>query len=62
LPDYAAGDIGEKVNEFRKEHQDIFIEVVLHIKADLLENQLKENDPGAFKRRLEFFNGIISNY
>ena len=62
LPDYTGGDIDEKVDEFRNQYLDVFIEVVLHTKADLLAGQLKENDPEGFERRLGFFNKIINNY
>lgn len=61
LPDDLVGNIDEKVKEFQNKNLDIFIEVVLHTKADLLAGQLKENNPEGFERRLSFFNRIINS-
>ena len=62
LPEESGSDTARKVDKFRKEQSDVYIAVVLHTKADLLANQLKSNDPGAFKLRLDFLNGLVGDF
>jgi poly(A) polymerase len=61
LPEGSDVDIERKVSEFKNEQLDIYIAVVLHTKADLLANQLKYNNPEAFKLRLDFLNILIED-
>lgn len=55
-------DINKQVDGFKKEHPDIFLEVVLLAMADLLGSQLKDNSPEEFEFRKEFLAEIINNY
>jgi len=55
-------DIKKQVDDFEKEHPDIFLEIALLAMADLLGSQLKNNSPEEFEFRKEFLNNIISNY
>ncbi len=62
LPEQSSADIEKEISEFRKKQFDIYLAVVLHAKADLLSNQLKDNNPEAFKIRLDFLNGLLGDY
>ncbi len=48
--------------EFKKRNPDIFIELALLAKADLLGGQLKNNMPEEFDFRIDFINKIIDSY
>lgn len=51
-----------KTKEFKEKEPDIFIDIVVLAKADILGSQLKENKPEEFKYRINFLDGIIVNY
>jgi putative nucleotidyltransferase with HDIG domain len=53
---------GVKWLEFKKQNPDIFIEVALLAKADILGGQLKNNMPKEFDFRIGFVDKIINSY
>jgi putative nucleotidyltransferase with HDIG domain len=55
-------DADTKWLEFKKQNPDIFIEVALLAKADLLGGQLKNNMPEEFEFRMGFVDKIIESY
>ncbi len=62
LPEQSNTDIEKEISEFRKKQFDIYLAVILHTKADLLSNQLKDSDPEAFKIRLNFLNELLGDH
>lgn len=52
----------EKWEEFKIRNTDIFLDIALLTKADILGSQLKQNDPKEFKLRIDFVNKIIDSY
>ncbi len=62
LPEQSNSDIEKEISELRKKQSDIYLAVILHTKADLLSNQLKDNNPEAFKSRLDFFDGLLGGH
>lgn len=62
LTNQAENCIKKKISGFKKNQSDIFVEVVLLAKADLLGSQLIKKDPEGFRRRSDFLDNIINNY
>ena len=60
--DHSEDNPNEKANEFRRDHPNIFLEIVLLTKADILGGQLKERDLKKFNFKINFLNKIISEY
>ena len=52
----------EKWEEFKIRNTDIFLDIALLAKTDILGSQLKQNDPKEFKLRIDFVNKIIDSY
>jgi putative nucleotidyltransferase with HDIG domain len=55
-------DADIKWSEFKKQNPDIFIEIALLTKADILGSQLKNNMPAEFDFRIDFVSKIIDSY
>lgn len=52
----------EKVEEFKREHPNIFLGLTLLSIADMCGSQLQLNSPEEFNFRMNFLNKIINNY
>jgi len=52
----------QKWKEFKEKNPDIFLEIALLSKADMLGSQLKKNIPEDFDFRKDFINKIIDSY
>lgn len=55
-------EIKEQIDNFKLEYSDIFLELLLLAKADLLGSQLKINKPEEFKFKLDYLNELLINY
>ena len=55
-------EANERWERFKKENSDIFLELILLGKADMLGSQLKNNMPEEFEFRLGFIDKIIDSY
>lgn len=55
-------EANEKWERFKKQNSDIFLELILLGKVDMLGSQLKNNMPEEFDLRMDFINKIIDSY
>jgi UTP:GlnB (protein PII) uridylyltransferase len=53
--------IDEQFNKFKTDRHDVFTELILLAMADTLGCQLKDNNPGEFTFRINFYKRIIDN-
>jgi len=52
----------KKIEEFKEEHPNVFLEIILLGIADMIGSQLKDNNPDEFKFRTDSLNKILNNY
>jgi len=52
----------KKIEKFKEERSNIFLEITLLSIADMIGSQLKDNNPNEFKFRMDSLNEILNNY